>query len=126
MKGDGEGKKLVEEILGEVATAHMGEFVSEDGVEIFAKERGVEVRGEKEGGVADAEGDGAGDLRGCGDERVGYGEEFGVAVVALAGAAGEVQGLGSATEGGGLVEADGEANGEEDERSEVEDRSGGQ
>ena len=71
MKGDGEGEELVEEILGEVAAAHVGELVGEDGVEIFAEEGGVDVRGEKERGAADAEGDGAGDLGGGGDERRG-------------------------------------------------------
>ena len=54
------------------------------------------------------------------------GEELGVAVVALAGVAGEVERLGSAAEGCGLVEADGEADGEEDERGEVEECGGGQ
>ena len=62
MEGDGEGEELVEEILGEVAAAHVGELVGEDGVEIFGEERAVEMHGEKERGAADAEGDGAGDL----------------------------------------------------------------
>jgi hypothetical protein len=125
MEGDGEGEELVEEILGEVAAAHVGELVGEDRVEIFGEERGVEVRGEQEGGAADAEGDGAGDLGGFGDESVGYGEELGIAVVALASGAGEIEGLGAAAKGCCLVDTDGESNGEEDECGEVEDRSGG-
>ncbi len=82
------------------------------GVEVFGEER-VEVCGEKEGGVADAEGDGAGDVVGGGDVGIRYGEELGEALVAFAGVAGEGEGLGSTTEGGGLVEADGQARREE-------------